>query len=99
MPDAEHRYRIWHQHFPEGAPLGKDVDIGFLAGRFPLAGGNIRNIVLNAAFLAATNGGEIRMEHLIRATRREYDKTGRVCTETEFAPYQAHLTEVREHHA
>jgi AAA+ superfamily predicted ATPase len=99
VPDAEHRYRIWNQHFPEGAPVAKDVDIAFLAGRFPLAGGNIRNIVLNAAFLAASNGGEIRMEHLIRATRREYDKTGRVCTETDFSPYQGLLAEVREHHA
>jgi ATP-dependent 26S proteasome regulatory subunit len=99
MPDEAHRYRIWHQHFPAAAPIGADVDIGFLASRFPLAGGNIRNIVLNAAFLAASNGGEIRMEHLIRATRREYDKTGRVCTEAEFAPYQALLAEVHDQHA
>jgi SpoVK/Ycf46/Vps4 family AAA+-type ATPase len=86
MPDADHRYRIWQQHFPEAAPVGGDVDIDFLSRRFPISGGNIKNIVLNAAFLAVTNGGEIRMEHLIRATRREYEKTGRVCPETEFLP-------------
>jgi SpoVK/Ycf46/Vps4 family AAA+-type ATPase len=99
LPDSVHRYRIWHQHFPESAPVAADVDIGFLASRFPLAGGNIRNIVLNAAFLAASNGGEIRMEHLIRATRREYDKTGRICTEAEFAPYQGYLMEARAQNA
>jgi SpoVK/Ycf46/Vps4 family AAA+-type ATPase len=88
QPDAVHRYRIWQQHFPDKAPLGADVDFDFLSRRFPMTGGNIKNIVLNAAFLAASNGGVICMEHLIRATRREYEKTGRVCTETEFAPYR-----------
>jgi SpoVK/Ycf46/Vps4 family AAA+-type ATPase len=88
LPDAAHRYRIWQQHFPDKAPLGADVDFDFLSRRFPMAGGNIKNIVLNAAFLAASNGGVICMEHLIRATRREYEKTGRVCTETDFAPYR-----------
>jgi len=86
MPDAGHRYRIWKQHFPEGAPQSEDVDVDFLSRRFPISGGNIKNIVLNAAFLAASNGG--KMEHLIRATRREYQKIGRVCTEIEFAPYR-----------
>jgi AAA+ superfamily predicted ATPase len=88
MPDAGHRYRIWKQHFPEGAPQSEDVDVDFLSRRFPISGGNIKNIVLNAAFLAASNGGKICMEHLIRATRREYQKIGRVCTEIEFAPYR-----------
>jgi hypothetical protein len=33
------------------------------------------------------------MEHLIRATRREYEKIGRLCTDVDFRPYQAWLTE------
>jgi AAA+ superfamily predicted ATPase len=91
MPDSAHRYRIWRQHFPPAAAIAPDVDFGFLAERIPVAGGSIRNIVLNAAFLAAEEPGEIRMAHLIRATRREYEKIGRICTETEFGPYQALL--------
>jgi hypothetical protein len=31
------------------------------------------------------------MRHLVCAARREYEKMGRVCTEMEFAPYQAML--------
>jgi hypothetical protein len=31
------------------------------------------------------------MRHLVRAAKREYEKLGRVCTEMEFAPYQALL--------
>jgi hypothetical protein len=31
------------------------------------------------------------MAHLIHATKREFEKIGRLCTATEFAPYQTHL--------
>jgi SpoVK/Ycf46/Vps4 family AAA+-type ATPase len=88
FPDEPHRYRIWKQHFPKGAPLSTDVDFDYLAKRFALAGGHIRNVAVNAAFLAASNSGTIHMEHVIRATMREYEKIGKVCTESEFAPYQ-----------
>ena len=94
LPDASHRYRIWEQHFPKRAPIGDDVRLDFLADRFPISGGEIRNVVLNAAFLAAANSGSIRMEHLIRAARREYEKSGRLCTDRDFAPYEAMLKEI-----
>ena len=89
FPDAGHRYRIWKQHMPAEAPVGDNIDFNFLAERFNLSGGNIKNVVVNAAFLAAQNGHVIRMEHLIHATRREYEKIGRLCTDQDFAPYQA----------
>jgi SpoVK/Ycf46/Vps4 family AAA+-type ATPase len=93
FPSEGYRYRIWKQHFPKAAPVADDIDFNFLANRFNIAGGNIKNIVVHAAFLAAENSGVIHMEHLIRATRREYEKIGRMCTETEFAPYQTFLKE------
>jgi AAA+ superfamily predicted ATPase len=86
FPDVAHRYRIWKHHFPAEAPA-QEIDFGYLAERFNLSGGNIKNIVVNAAFLAAQNGRVIRMEHLVHATRREYEKIGRLCTENDFAPY------------
>jgi SpoVK/Ycf46/Vps4 family AAA+-type ATPase len=87
MPDAAHRYKIWRQHFPSAAPVAEDVDLDFLASRFDVSGANIKNIIINAAFLAAENSGVIHMEHLVRATSREYEKIGRLCSETEFSPY------------
>jgi SpoVK/Ycf46/Vps4 family AAA+-type ATPase len=91
MPDAADRYRIWRQHFPPSARVADDVDFHFLAENVAVAGGNIRNIVLHAAFLAAADPGEIRMEHLIHATRREYEKIGRICADVEFGQYQSML--------
>ena len=86
-PEEDDRKRIWQRIFPAKAPLAKDVDFGFLARQFKITGGNIKNIALGAAFLAADDGGKINIEHLIKATKREYQKIGRLCTETDFAPY------------
>lgn len=91
LPDAEHRYLIWRRHIPPQADLSKDVDLAFLAERLSVAGGNIRNITVNAAFLAAEQRSEIRMEHFIRAARREYEKIGLAYAATDFGPYRSML--------
>ncbi|MBN1640015.1 MAG: ATP-binding protein [Anaerolineae bacterium] len=84
-PEAEDRQRIWEIVFPQQAPLSDAVDFGALAERYRLTGGNIRNIALTAAFLAARDGGVIDMQHLLWATRREFQKMGRLADEREFA--------------
>jgi SpoVK/Ycf46/Vps4 family AAA+-type ATPase len=91
FPNEGHRYQIWKQHFPQAAPVADDIDFNFLANRLHITGGNIKNIVVNAAFLAAENSGVIHMKHLVRAAKREYEKIGRLCTEAEFAPYHSLL--------
>jgi SpoVK/Ycf46/Vps4 family AAA+-type ATPase len=89
FPDAEGRLRIWQGVWPMKTPR-QDLDLEFMASRFELTGGNIRNIALAAAFLGAERGGCVRMEHLIRATWKEYQKMGKVIMEGEFGKY-AHL--------
>jgi AAA+ superfamily predicted ATPase len=87
IPEEPDRYRIWQQVFPKELPQGKDIDFKFLAKQFKISGGNIKNIALNAAFLAAANGGLVNMENLIKATKREYQKIGKLCTEGDFGEY------------
>jgi len=87
IPEESDRYRIWQSIFPTEAPIAKDIDLSFMARQFKITGGNIKNIALSAAFLAARDGGFIIMENLIRATKREYQKMGRLCTEGDFAQY------------
>jgi AAA+ superfamily predicted ATPase len=77
FPDEEYRRRIWDVVFPRAAPLGDDVDFCSLARAVKLAGGNIKNIAVAAAFYAAEEGGRIHMPHLVRAARREHQKLGR----------------------
>lgn len=92
FPEAEQRRQIWEQIWPVETPVGDDLDLEFIADRFELAGGNIRNIALTAAFLAADEGDAVQMPHLIRATRREYQKMGRLMREADFGVYAAYLT-------
>jgi DNA polymerase III delta prime subunit len=91
FPEAPERRRIWERAIPPETPRGDDLDIDELAARFRITGGNIRNIALSAAFLAASNGKVVKMEHVVQATRREYQKLGRVCAAREFGPLFIHL--------
>ncbi|MDD1725058.1 MAG: ATP-binding protein, partial [Methanospirillum sp.] len=91
-PDEHHRKLLWSKIFPRAVP-SEELDFGFLARQFAITGGNIRNIAVNAAFLAAGNSGKVTMQHIIHATKREYQKIGRVCTETEFGKYYSLICE------
>lgn len=83
FPDEEQRRDIWQRVFPREAPLAAEVDFSLLAREIKMPGGNIKNIALAAAFYAAADGGQINMTHLRQATRREYEKLGKVWKEVE----------------
>jgi DNA polymerase III delta prime subunit len=87
FPDEKQRALIWKKIFPEKAPLSDDINITFLASRFKLAGGNIKNIALSAAFYAAEESSDIRMRHIILAAKREYQKMGKLCVKGDFGEY------------
>ncbi|HEV3468485.1 MAG TPA: ATP-binding protein [Pyrinomonadaceae bacterium] len=81
FPDAAQRAEIWRRIFPAETPT-EGLDFDKLA-RLNVAGGNIRNIALNAAFLAADAGEPVRMHHLLRAAQSEYIKMEKSLTEAE----------------
>jgi hypothetical protein len=73
-PSNEQRRRIWERALPTGVPR-KELDYERLS-KLNLTGGHIRNIALNAAFLAAHSGGEVDMECMTEAVRMEFRKLG-----------------------
>lgn len=77
FPDETQRQQIWTRIWPEAVKLAPDVDVEFLAQQFKLSGGNIKNIALASAFLAAADGDVVTMDHLRHATVREYQKLGK----------------------
>jgi SpoVK/Ycf46/Vps4 family AAA+-type ATPase len=85
FPKAEERRRIWQGIWPDNAPRGADLDLDALAERIEVAGGNIRNIVLASAFLAAAEDDVVQMKHLLQATQREYRKMGKVLVAEDLA--------------
>ena len=87
FPNEKQRRRIWEKIWPEATPCSPELDMDFMAQRFEVAGGNIRNIALTAAFFAAEEDSVITMAHLMRATQREYQKMGKVILAEEFGEY------------
>jgi hypothetical protein len=83
FPDEEGRRRIWTNVWPTETPLADDVNFYSLARQFKLSGGSIKNIALGASYLAAANGSLVTMDHLLHATRREYQKLGKNLSEEE----------------
>ena len=75
FPAAAQRREIWQRVFPDRVPR-ESLDLEALAG-LTVAGGNIRNIALGAAFLAADDAVPVGMEHLRQAARTEYAKLER----------------------
>ena len=87
LPEEPDRLRLWERNLPARVPREADLDLAFLAGRFRISGGNIRNVCVTAAYLAAAADRPIAMADLIRGTEREYRKLGRLTVEAEFGPY------------
>lgn len=87
FPDEDSRIRIWNRIWPSEIPLAKDIDLNFIASKFKLNGGNIKNIALTAAFLSAENCDTVTMIHLFQAIKREYQKMGKKLNLDEFGHY------------
>lgn len=87
FPEDAERLRIWKAMWPGEVPLGPDVDFEQLARQFRLSGGSIRNVALAAAFLAAEQHQPVSMRHLMLATKREFQKMGRLVNEEEYRRY------------
>lgn len=87
FPDEQYRLSIWQNIFPKETPLSAGIDFEFLARKFKLTGGSIRNIAISSAFYAAENGQAAAMEYLLLATKRELQKMGKECSPADFGEY------------
>ena len=76
FPDEAARGELWQRQFPKQAPLAADIRWDALA-RLHLTGGHIRSVALNAAFMAAHDGGAIAQRHLAVAAHAELAKLER----------------------
>jgi SpoVK/Ycf46/Vps4 family AAA+-type ATPase len=81
FPDPAQRAEIWRHIFPRAVPT-EGLDWERLA-RLNVAGGHIRNIAMNAAFLAADAGEPVGMRHLLQAARGEYAKLEKPLSDAE----------------
>jgi len=90
-PDASLREQLWHRIFPPQVPLARGIDFAFLARQFDLAGGDIKTIALDAAFLAAGQDRPLAMTDLVDAVSRQMLKQGRPLGASDFKQYHGSL--------
>ena len=81
FPDATSRAEIWRRAFPVTTPT-QGLDPAKLA-RLNITGGNIRNIALHAAFLAAGAGKAVEPSDVLQAARTECAKAERTLSDAE----------------
>ena len=81
FPDLWQREQIWARAFPSQTPT-QGLDFRKLA-QLNMTGGNIRNIALNSAFLAAEDLHPITMQHVLQAARLESSKAERPLADAE----------------
>ncbi len=76
-PNEEERYEIWKSVIPDEAPLSDDVDLRELARGFVFTGAIIKNVALQAAYLAAKRKKAIGPAEIVLAAKREMEKDNR----------------------
>ena len=87
FPDAPTRKRLWQKMLDTPAPKSEDIDYDFLAENFRIAGGNIKNCAVHAAFLAAAEDSEITMRHIVTSVVSEQRKNNVVVLREDLKEY------------
>ncbi len=91
LPDSKMRLLLWQEAL-KGIPA-VDIQTEYLAEEFELSGAQIKNIVLNAAYRAADDGGRLNMRHLVTAIYLEFKKEGKVMLSGDFGGYGVMLSD------
>lgn len=87
FPDVPTRKLLWNKMLETAAPISEDVDLDFVAENFRIAGGNIKNCVVHAAFLAAADGSPICMRHILNSVVKEQRKNNAVVLKDDLKQY------------
>ena len=84
FPEPAVRLQLWRKILPKEARTDEPLDLEFFADRFELSGSNIKEILTNAAYLAASEGCGIMNRHIIEAVKLNFSKYGKILTNTDF---------------
>ncbi|MBO6303404.1 MAG: ATP-binding protein [Ruminiclostridium sp.] len=84
FPTADVRLTLWKKILPTAARIDEPIDFEFFAENFELSGSNIKEILTNAAFMAASEGGGIRNSHIIEAVKLNFSKYGKTLNDSDF---------------
>lgn len=84
FPTPDVRLTLWNTILPPELPLEEELDLEFFAEKFELSGSNIKEILTNAAYLAAAEQRGLKNRDLAKAVRMNFAKYGKTLTDEDF---------------
>ena len=84
FPDESTRKELWHSLIPDKTPLDDGIDLDFFAKEFELSGSQIKEILLNAAYIAVSDNKPLGNEQIKEAITWNYIKYGKQLTKDDF---------------
>ena len=90
LPDKETIVKLWQTILPEHVKIDPSIDFEFFAENLELSGSNIKSILYNAAYMAASEDTDeilITLAELIPAIQMEYEKIGEFLNRSALGQY------------
>ncbi len=84
FPTPEVRLRLWNGILPAAVPREEELDFEYYARNFELSGSSIKEILTNAAFIAASEGAGLANRHIIEAIKVNFAKYGKILSDEDF---------------
>lgn len=84
FPEPSVRLKLWNKILPSSAKPDEKLDFEFFAEKFELSGSSIKEILTNAAFMAAAEGSRLRNSHIVEAIKLNFSKFGKILTDEDF---------------
>ncbi|WP_165445201.1 AAA family ATPase [Bacilliculturomica massiliensis] len=84
FPEEAVRYKLWTTIIPEQVKYEEEIDFEFFAKTFELSGSNIKEVLTNAAYIAASKHRGLANRDVVEAVRLNFAKYGRLLTQEDF---------------
>lgn len=84
FPPENVRCRLWTTIIPAQAVYAEEIDFEFFARNFELSGSNIKEILTNAAYMAAAKHRGLLNEDIVAAVKLNFAKYGKILTAEDF---------------
>lgn len=84
FPEPSVRLELWNTILPQDVPCEEELDFEYYAEHFELSGSNIKEVLTNAAFIAASGQEKLANRHIIEAVKLNFSKYGKVLSDDDF---------------
>lgn len=84
FPTADVRLKLWQTILPEETVCDEELDFEFFAQQFELSGASIKEILVNSAYLAASQNSGMANRHIVECIKLNYAKYGKILHSEDF---------------